>query len=70
VKNKYFSTLNSVKDAAGWLYDLPIRRVWQLSYTGTTFWLFLELLDMGENALNEGLCSVWFVEGYIIGDGV
>lgn len=61
MENKNFSSIESVKDAARWFYDLAVWRVRELSYYGTTFWMFLELLNMGEDPLDKCSCRVWFV---------
>jgi hypothetical protein len=70
VKNKDFSSIESVKNAARWFHDLAVWRVGKLSYDGTTFWVFLELFDMGEDPLNKCFCRVWFVEGDVVGDSI
>ncbi len=61
MENKDFSSIESVKDAAGRFYDLAVWRVGELSYYGTTFWVFLELLNMREDPLDKCSCRVWFV---------
>jgi hypothetical protein len=53
MKNKDFSSVESVKNAARWFHDLAAWRVGKLSYDGTTFWVFLELFDMAEYPFNK-----------------
>jgi len=70
VKNEDSCPIESVKYAAGWFHDLAVWRVGKLSYEGATFWVFLELLNMGEDPLNKCFCRVWFVEGDVVGDSI
>jgi hypothetical protein len=68
VKNKDFSSIESVNNTARWFHDLAVWRVGKLSYSGTTFWVFLELLNMGEDPLDKRFCCVGFVEGDVVCD--
>ena len=61
MKNKDFGPIKPVKDAAGRFDDVAVRRVWELPHQRTTFRVLLELLNMGEHATNECLCSIRFV---------
>jgi len=70
VKNKNFCSIESVKNAARWFHDLAAWRVRKFPYCGTTFWVFLELLNMREDPLDECSCRGRFVEGDVVGDGV
>lgn len=70
VKHKNFSSIESVKDAAGRFYDLAVSRVWQLTHLGATFWVFLKLLDTREHTLDKGLCRLGFIERNEVGDRV
>jgi hypothetical protein len=70
MKNEDFSSIASVKDAAGRFDDLTVRGVGKLSDQRTAFWVFLELLYVRQDALDECFCSVWFIEGDVVSDGV
>ena len=70
MKNKDFRSIESVKNTALWFHDLAVWRVGKLSYDGTTFWVFLELLNLGEDPLDKGSCCVGFVEGDVVGDSI
>lgn len=70
VKNKDSRSIESVKNTARGFHDLAVWRVGKLSYDGSTFWVFLELLDMGEDLLNKCFCRVWLVEGDVVGDRI
>jgi hypothetical protein len=59
-----------VKNTARWFHDLAVWRVRKLSYDGTTFWVFLDLLNMGEDLLDKGPRCVGFVEGDVVGDSI
>ncbi len=70
VKNKDFSPIESAKNAARRFHDLAVWGVGKFSYDGTTFWVFLELLNMEEDSLDKRFCRVGFVEGDVVGDSI
>jgi hypothetical protein len=70
VKNKDFSSIKSVKNTARWFHDLAVRRVGKLLYDGATFWVFLELPNMGKDALDKRFRSVGFVDSDVVGDSI